>query len=75
MVSTQQYRTTFIQSAITLLRFYGFDGLNLDWRFPVTRGSQPDNKQKFTLLCQVRPSPLIPWIPRYWRQDLLKYCK
>uniref|UniRef100_A0A3B4VLE5 chitinase n=1 Tax=Seriola dumerili TaxID=41447 RepID=A0A3B4VLE5_SERDU len=52
MVSTQSRRAMFIQSAIKLLRTYGFDGLNLDWRFPAAAGSQSDNKQKFTLLCQ-----------------------
>uniref|UniRef100_A0A3B4VJ15 chitinase n=1 Tax=Seriola dumerili TaxID=41447 RepID=A0A3B4VJ15_SERDU len=52
MVSTQSRRAMFIQSAITLLRTYGFDGLSLDWKFPAAAGSQSDNKQKFTMLCQ-----------------------
>ncbi|XP_071333030.1 acidic mammalian chitinase-like [Trachinotus anak] len=47
MVSTERRRRKFIQSAITLLRTYGFDGLSLDWWFP---GAY--NKQKFTLLIK-----------------------
>ncbi|XP_060930113.1 chitinase-3-like protein 2 [Limanda limanda] len=52
MVSTTQKRTTFIQSAVALLRLFQFDGLNLDWMYPVGAGGNPDNKQKFTLLCK-----------------------
>ncbi|XP_031701637.1 chitinase-3-like protein 1 [Anarrhichthys ocellatus] len=47
MVADPQNRTKFIKSAITLLRDNGFDGINLDWRYP---GGQ--DKGRFTLLCQ-----------------------
>ncbi|XP_060930121.1 chitinase-3-like protein 2 [Limanda limanda] len=52
MVSTTQKRTTFSQSAVAILRLFQFDGLNLDWMYPVGAGGNPDNRQKFTLLCK-----------------------
>ena len=53
MVSTPQNHKTFIQSVIKFLRQYKFDGLNLDWQFPGSRGSDPKDKPLFSVLVQV----------------------
>ncbi len=54
---TDASRTAFADSCVDFIIKYGFDGVDLDWEYPVsgglaTNGRRPEDKQNFTLLLQ-----------------------
>jgi chitinase len=54
---TDQSRTIFANSCLQFILKYGFDGVDLDWEYPVAGGKpgnskRPEDKQNYTLLIQ-----------------------
>lgn len=54
---TEASRTTFANSCVNLITKYGFDGIDIDWEYPVSGGMptnkrRPSDKHNFTLLMK-----------------------
>ncbi|KAK7091100.1 chitinase-3-like protein 1 [Littorina saxatilis] len=52
MISSQTNMRMWIKNVITYLRKYNFDGFDMDWEFPATRGSPPEDKFRYTKLMK-----------------------
>jgi chitinase len=53
VASTSESREIFAKSVVDFLRDYQFDGVDLDWEYPVSGGlypGRPEDKQNYTLL-------------------------
>ncbi len=54
---TEETRTVFADSCVDFIIKYGFDGVDIDWEYPVSgglesNGRRPEDKQNFTLLLK-----------------------
>ncbi|XP_025092710.1 acidic mammalian chitinase-like [Pomacea canaliculata] len=52
MISDEDNMRMWIKNVVSYLRKYGFDGFDMDWEFPATRGSSPEDKYRYTRLMK-----------------------
>ena len=90
MTRTLSSRTNmqqFASQAVRFIRENNFDGLDLDFEYPGSRGSPPEDKQRFSTLLQViaggkdrkcvthmfKPRKCEIWLP-CWEKSILQPC-
>lgn len=76
---TEASRATFADSVVNFIVKYGFDGVDIDWEYPVSGGlstnkRRPEDKQNFTLLMKVLREKLDARGAKDGKQYLLTYA-
>lgn len=61
MAATEEGRRDFAQSVLRFLVYYDFDGLDLDWEYPTTRGGIPEDGENYAALLKVLKETISPW--------------
>ncbi|KAJ8953132.1 hypothetical protein NQ318_017159 [Aromia moschata] len=61
MAYTEEGRKTFADSVLKFITYYGFDGIDLDWEYPTTRGGIPEDMQNFASLVETIKQTISPW--------------
>eukprot|EP00956_Cyclotella_meneghiniana_P043085 scaffold252335_cov86-Cyclotella_meneghiniana.AAC.5 len=52
VAASEQKREHFAKSVVDFLITHGFDGIDLDWEYPVTRHGSPADYNNYPLLCE-----------------------
>ncbi|UYV73398.1 Cht9, partial [Cordylochernes scorpioides] len=60
MVSSKENRTIFVDSVLSFLEKYEFDGLDMDWEYPANRGGKPEDKENYILLLKELQAAFAP---------------
>lgn len=53
MAASSATRKIFVDSVVEFLKKHDFDGLDMDWEYPASRGGKPEDKQHFVALLRV----------------------
>ncbi|KAL1512868.1 hypothetical protein ABEB36_002380 [Hypothenemus hampei] len=61
MASNEESRQKFAEQALKFISYYGFDGLDLDWEYPTSRGGIAADKENFVALLKTIKSNFSPW--------------
>ncbi|KAF7268724.1 hypothetical protein GWI33_018078 [Rhynchophorus ferrugineus] len=59
--ATEDSRKRFVDSALRFVAYYNFDGINLDWEYPTSRGGVDVDKDNVATLVQELKAAFQPW--------------
>ena len=59
VVQSADHMRQFANNTVRFLRQYNFDGLDIDWEYPGSRGSPPEDKHRFSQLLNVSVSAMF----------------
>ncbi|XP_054159586.1 acidic mammalian chitinase-like [Oppia nitens] len=60
MASRPESRKIFVDSVVEFIERYGFDGLDLDWEYPGSRGGKPEDKRNLVELLRELKAAFTP---------------
>lgn len=52
MVASPKKRDNFFSSMLEFVFRWGFDGVQIDWRYPTLLGGHPEDRQNFVILLE-----------------------